>query len=789
MAFTPKQITKELDMANLAKHNDNYNAIKTELDTQASAVATHTAAQTAHGSTSEAVAGKIMQRDSAGRAKVSAPATADDIARKAEVDAVQTGLDTHEADAAVHLSAADRTKLDGIEDGAEPNQPAFSQVNDVVAASESDALTIEGGTGITITTNPTTRKVVVTATGDATPGAHGPSHNNDGADPIPDLVTLRGEFDALTPASIGAETPAGAQEKVDALAGAGNTKTVAEVSDEVADVTAQLADIEQEVAGKTNQSDFLFKKSLLYEKALHEVYIPAQALSGAKRAILSGTLKIAFIGDSITEGSDQVNINDCYVNKVQKILADAFPYTTITLGNFALSGQKLENFVDPEFVGVASQAAVIDRNKQFYRPWSTVGKTWMQSVKDFQPNLLVIAFGMNSSGSAAASNSVGNGLQTIINNFEKETYNPSIIMIPTFLPTKNTAYFSQSQLITQSVANVTKEVAKANNLVIADTNRLYCILRDGVDEGFTTYKKYSVTDLNQVIAGFYDGVISCTINPSTAGQAVRFDYRYNNESARLALLISLGTSTSTISLYYNAGGSSVLIESISTAINLSVNNTIKLEARGIYHDVYLNGTLIKTFTTYYGTGRGNVVFSAPNITATISNIVVESREPATEYPSYTELELLGEYDNPNDSGNGVNHPSGLGHSLFLVSPFFEIINNLKALPKGLQTTRTITGAWTQSVSTAFGTVTEDGLNLYYKNMGTIDYDPTFFEQYLTSSTNVRYKYNAYASRRGKLRLLKSNEYGYLKDGGGGLLFMGAASAPNDTFTLTINEPY
>lgn len=44
----------------------------------------------AHGATSAAVAGKIIQRDAAGRAKVAAPAAADDIARKQETDAAQS---------------------------------------------------------------------------------------------------------------------------------------------------------------------------------------------------------------------------------------------------------------------------------------------------------------------------------------------------------------------------------------------------------------------------------------------------------------------------------------------------------------------------------------------------------------------------------------------------------------------------------------------------------------------------------------------------------------------------
>ena len=218
MAFNPKQITKELDNANLAKHNDNYGAIKTELDGHDTKIA----------------------------------------ANKTAVEAAQADINTHKADSGAHLSAADRDKLDGIEPGAEPNQNAFAKVNNVEAGAESDALTIAGGTGITVTTNPTTKTVTVTATGDATPGAHGDSHNNDGADPIPDLVALRGEFDALTAADIGAETPAGAQAKVDALAGAGNMKTVAEVAAQLAD----LAQVEVTYNGVTklfkNQSTTLY---------------------------------------------------------------------------------------------------------------------------------------------------------------------------------------------------------------------------------------------------------------------------------------------------------------------------------------------------------------------------------------------------------------------------------------------------------------------------------------------------------------------------------------------------
>src|SRR5690606_84862 len=52
-----------------------------------------------HGATSSATANRIIIRDSAGRAKVAAPSASDDIARKAEVDAVSSALNTHRSSA------------------------------------------------------------------------------------------------------------------------------------------------------------------------------------------------------------------------------------------------------------------------------------------------------------------------------------------------------------------------------------------------------------------------------------------------------------------------------------------------------------------------------------------------------------------------------------------------------------------------------------------------------------------------------------------------------------------
>ncbi|MCY9760935.1 hypothetical protein M5X06_18805 [Paenibacillus alvei] len=97
----------------------------------------------------------------------------------------KTELDAHVSDKVVHVTQDDHDKLGSIEEGAEVNQLAFSKVNDVSAKSKTDSLKIKGGIGITVSSNPDTNEVTVTATGDATPGPHAETHLPGGTDVIP----------------------------------------------------------------------------------------------------------------------------------------------------------------------------------------------------------------------------------------------------------------------------------------------------------------------------------------------------------------------------------------------------------------------------------------------------------------------------------------------------------------------------------------------------------------------------------------------------------------------------
>ncbi|MEK4512851.1 pyocin knob domain-containing protein [Paenibacillus sp. FSL K6-2524] len=180
-------------------------------------------------------------------------------AKKAEWDgkapgSTATDLTTHKADQVAHMTKAQHDKLDGIEDNAQVNQNAFSRVNDIAAVDPSSHFYIVGGLGITVTTNPLSGEVTVTATGEAAPGAHGETHTEHGADPIPNAtITEGGLLSAARLAEIVAhgellEEHATAitvlEEGVNDLAGAGRTtETVKGNAEDIIAVNAQLADI------------------------------------------------------------------------------------------------------------------------------------------------------------------------------------------------------------------------------------------------------------------------------------------------------------------------------------------------------------------------------------------------------------------------------------------------------------------------------------------------------------------------------------------------------------------
>lgn len=116
----------------------------------------------------------------------------DIVALEGRATTTENDLIEHVDDDDRHWTAADRSKMDGITPGAEPNQNAFAQVNGIDADNPLDAFTIAAGPGIAVTVNHLTKTINITATGEAIPGDHATAHLPDGADPIPLATTSNG---------------------------------------------------------------------------------------------------------------------------------------------------------------------------------------------------------------------------------------------------------------------------------------------------------------------------------------------------------------------------------------------------------------------------------------------------------------------------------------------------------------------------------------------------------------------------------------------------------------------
>lgn len=123
------EVVTEQDLNRIEQGIANATAVAEGAETPTGAQAkvdAHSGGTTVHGATSLATAGRIVLRDTNGRAKVAAPSAADDIARKDTVDAVQANVTTHQnatavgihgsavaatANTLVHRDAAGRAKV------------------------------------------------------------------------------------------------------------------------------------------------------------------------------------------------------------------------------------------------------------------------------------------------------------------------------------------------------------------------------------------------------------------------------------------------------------------------------------------------------------------------------------------------------------------------------------------------------------------------------------------------------------------------------------------------------
>lgn len=488
------------------------------------------------------------------------------------------------------------------------------------------------------------------------------------------------------------------------------------------------------------------RTSLLYNQAIENIAadIPLVSLTQAHKAINTGTIKVAFWGDSITEGIDQVDLNEIYANRFIAELKKVIPGVTITSQNFGLASRGIAQAVSSTYAAVNPEPS--DTSLGFWRSWSTAGKTWRDHVKDFAPDLLIVAFGMNDSGTigGGADYNEYSNLVTLINYASGWTKVPSIVLIPTFLPTTDTSRYSQRQDITNSVARATREYGRNTGYPVADANRLYQILRSANDQvlraadlvyspltgwgGDTpdyTFESGRIsqnnTSANKIISQsriFYNGVIEADVIPITDGLASgQIQYRYSSDLGYMAVQWKAGVGTGQIELYT----SDDLVTPIAYVANLAIpagsQTHIKIVTDGANHKIYVGNVATPTidWTVYKKLHDGNVKIGNPGSKmSTMDNLKLIYADPLDGGVAlYTEDDILGPYNDAYSSGNGINHPSGLGYALFYLPAFYGILQKL-AKPEGMTTGRILASGDWLAPGGDWATTTSAGEKIWYQ---------------------------------------------------------------------------
>lgn len=454
----------------------------------------------------------------------------------------------------------------------------------------------------------------------------------------------------------------------------------------------------------------------LYEKALNEIAncIPKNAFSSALNAISTGSLRIAFVGDSITEGTDQLDPDDFYTERVVKALKNSLPGVNIISRNFAMLCRTAGNFVDKNYKAIYPEPD--DLTIGYWRDWSKAGESWFDAVKSFNPDLLIIAFGMNDAAGEDSDQEEYKNIDYIIDCSASWASHPSVVIVTSQLPTKNPSHTMQNQNCTLSVIRADRILARTKGLYCADAGRLFHILRDGLDD----VSRAANVEFNWQNAGTYwiehgggsdftsesDSISTNESNKYLVRNRkiyngsiefdVKFKSRNDSDSAwielrldaalgSLVVLLTPGTHGQ-VNLYKKSGDNKLAVISSVKGINMdsSIPHHIKITFDDNQYKVYVdsNSDALVDIISYSKMHDGVIRIGGPGKIPDYSNLIIKYKDELKGEPCYSEDELIGLYHQPytygirNSSGNGINHPTGMGHDMVYFAAFLGMINRL-----------------------------------------------------------------------------------------------------------------
>jgi hypothetical protein len=430
-------------------------------------------------------------------------------------------------------------------------------------------------------------------------------------------------------------------------------------------------------------------------------------------AIRKGVVRIALAADSIGQGDADSLYDNSSFAIVMRRLREQNPAVTFVFANFSIAGLGIPSFSNPNYKG---QTPPADPFTGFYRAagdeltcqWpggSVVGKSWIDHIKDWTPDLVCVAFGANDI--AWTGPQLETYSKTAIDAMLGWAKPPSIAWGSAAKPAIVSDYSEQVQL----AANVARSVARERNLTLMDFNRLHNVRRFGVDVDDLLYLR------EDAFTGFPTG---WTLDPGTTfalstvtpgaieGQGTATRNRLSQNFNLKATCVATNWATTTCGLYYRdlgtndgTGQARYAVFVSATALSLywrgamlgsfsfsSIPNgtavTIQVDVRGARHRVYLNG--VKRIDVW---NYGNVMQGKHGVTAVGGFAAIYAFEAhlGNKYPvgreQLTDKDIYGVNDfyTNQDSvgGNANNHFTKLGNKVIMAAGYFPLMHHIRMI--------------------------------------------------------------------------------------------------------------
>lgn len=429
-------------------------------------------------------------------------------------------------------------------------------------------------------------------------------------------------------------------------------------------------------------------KNLVYTTALENLYFNPQQLFYFYRAILKGYCKVAFWGDSITEGIDVPSVRDTYYYKVKSHMEKLFPTVKFDFMNFSLASTGISTTTYDDFVAVNAQP---QPNNTFWRPWAVEGKSWKQHVLDFNPDLTFFAFGTNDLGMGNNNSQSFYERLSIIRDMFYIQFQSDLVVVNNMLTTSNEPSIYNINYV-NGVAEATRAWCEDNNIALIDANRLSNILLKGED-----VKNLSVgeSDISMDVSIKTNTVIRETdITKSNL-----INYRVTDTNCFFQLVILTNDGTNFIAeLYFvdNDNRTSLGAYNFVSALNNSIK--VEVDCEGANHTVRINDVTAINVRSARGLYKGDVILSSLG-TGSFSDTEILKLVPYKTNYTFSEEEILGQT---------INHPTSLGHNLIYYNAFSAFLKNLTNFNK-----QTVKKSITNWIPASNDYVPPTGKRLYY----------------------------------------------------------------------------